>query len=74
MAQVSSPKSSWFAFGILIIVFLGMLSVFIRTTAEAAGPTILKDQDGCEYSLTKDPGQKFHLSGSIRKQSPNLKA
>jgi hypothetical protein len=40
-----------------------MLMVMMRTTAEAAGPVILKDQDGCEYSLTKDDKtQKFHLS------------
>jgi len=63
MAQVSSKKHSFLFFIVLFAAFTGFVLLMSRATAHASGPVILKDQDGCEFKLTKEnQGQKLRLS------------
>jgi len=63
MAQVSSKKHSLLFFAVLLAAFTAFLILMSRATAQASGPVILKDSDGCEFKLTKEnQSQKFRLT------------
>jgi len=62
MPRISTTKSHWSALWLGLAVFFAFFLILSRATAHAAPPVKLKDQDGCEYRLTKeDQSKNYHL-------------